>query len=473
MISKCKTLKKKQTGSVLIFIIVSMVIVAVMGTAMFSLLSSSTYSELFMNNRTKAYYLAQAGRNYATFIQNSLPAGDRTAIDEALNGKTLILPEGKIYLSSVTDDKRSYMESTGIVNEGPALETKQKIKFTIESKRFSLDVFAVTSIDLNSGARIDSYDSSIGPYNVTTNRTQKAIVRTNGTAVNSINVVYKSGAYGQIGGDAICGPCGPNLEYCDPNDPFGVIRDYVPGTPPPADLITGTKSSASTTQTYAAVIAPDPCTSFYTCGTIKGLPRTYTKDKVTYTYYEMTGSGTTADPLTLTTGVYRTNIFYFNGKTLQIDGNVTLIVVESFTNNNVRISTTGNLDMIRASNIFISPTGSLDLYVLRVATFGADCRINPPCRGGVATTPCADGVDQTPATALRFLGITTTQLNFNSQETYGGVSAPGAICAYTAYSHFFGTVSCNTITMTGGGIHVDKAFSSTGGGAGAGSNVVY
>jgi len=453
MILKCKMLRKEQAGSVLIFIIVSMVIVAVMGTAMFRLFSSSTYSELFINNKTKAYYLAQSGRNYATFVQNNLPAGDRVAIDAALNGKTLILPEGKIYLSSVTDDKRSYMESTGIVNEGSALETKQKIKFTIESKRFALDVFGVTSIALNSGAIIDSYDSSIGPYNATTNRTQEAIVRTNGTSTGSIAVNN-----GTIYGNAVCGPNG---------DPATAIVVSKFGS------ITGTRTSASTLQDYSDVLPPGDCTSFYTCGTITGRRMTTKVAGVTYYYYSMTGSLTTNDPRTLTTGVYRTNYLNFNYKTLQIDGNVTIIVTEAFTNDNTRITSTGNVNMINASNIYISPTGSLDLYVLQVATFGSDCRINPPCRGGVTATPCADGLEQTPATALRFLGIISSQLNFNSQETYGGVSAPAAACALTSATNFFGTVSCNTISMTGGGIHVDKSFSSTGGGAAAGSNVVY
>ncbi len=463
--------EKREAGSAIIVIIVAMTIVAVLGSGMLGLFSSTIISELFINNREKAYYAAQSGRNYAALIINTLPAGDRAAIDAALHGKTFTLSDGsKFYLSSQTDDKRSYVESTGIVNVGTALETKQKIMFTVESKRFALDVFGVQSVQLTNGAIIDSYDSSVGPYNATSNRSQLAVVRTNGTADGSINVVYKATTPCQIGGDAICGPCGPNLEYCDPNEDYGVINAV--SLNPAIILITGTRTSAATAQAYSEVLPPGACTSFYTCGSLLGNTVTVKIKAINYTYRTMTGSGTANDPSTLTSGVYRTNYFNFNGRTLTINGNVTLIISEVFTNDGSLITNTGNLNMINASNIFISPGASLDLYVLRTATFGQDCRINPPCRGGTTAVPCADGLPQTPATALRFLGITTTQLNFNSQETYGGVSAPGAVCSYTAASHFFGTVSCKTITMTGGGIHVDKAFSSTGGGTGAG-NVVY
>jgi len=476
MILQRKRRKNIQAGAAIIVIIVAMTVVAILGAGMLSLFSSSIFSELFINNREKAYYLAQSGRNYATMIINNLPAGDRVAIDTALHGKTFTLSDGnKFYLSSSTDDKRSYLESTGIVNEGTALETKQKIIFTVESKRFALDVFGVDSVQLTNGAIIDSYDSSLGPYNATVgsptfNKSQKAVVRTNGTADGSINVVYKATTPCQIGGDAVCGPCGPNLEYCDPLEDYGVINAV--SLNPAIVLITGTRTSAATTQAYSEVLPPGDCTSFYTCGSLLGETVSVKIKGVNYTYRRMTGSGAADNPHTLTSGVYRTNYFYFNNKTLTISGNVTLIVTEAFTNDGSLITNTGNVNMINASNIFILPDASLDLYVLRVATFGSDCRINPPCRGGAAVVPCADGLAQTPATAMRFLGITTTQLNFNSQETYAGVSAPGAECSFTAGSHFFGTVSARNISMTGGGIHVDKAFSATGGGTGAG-NTVY
>lgn len=474
--NKNRIRNSRESGAAIVVIIVAITIAAILGAGALYLISSSSFTESFINNREKAYYLAQAGRNYATLIINTLPAGDRAAIDAALNGKTFTLSDGnKFYLGSVTDDKRSYVESTGIVDENGVLETKQKIIFTVESKRFALDVFGVQSVQLTSGAIIDSYDSSVGPYNATVgsptfNKSQKAVVRTNGTADGSINVVYKATTPCQIGGDAICGPCGPNYEYCNPNADYGVINAV--SLNPAIILITGTRSSAATTQAYSEVLPPGTCTSFYTCGSSLGNTVTVKIKGTNYTYLTMTGSGTTNDPHTLNTGVYRTNYFNFNGKTLTINGNVTLIITEVFTADNSLITNTGNLNMINASNIYILPNASLDLYVLRVATFGQDCRINPPCRGGTATVPCADGLPQTPATALRFLGITTTELNFNSQETYGGVSAPGAVCSYTAGSHFFGTVSCRTISMTGGGIHVDKAFSSTGGGTSTG-NTVY
>src|SRR5665647_1060940 len=132
MIAQWKRRKNRQAGAAIIVIIVAMTIVAIMGTAMLSLFTSSTISELFINNRHKTFYLAQAGRNYATLtILNAYNSGD-IAVITALNGQTFTLDGNQFYLST---NKQSagitVVESTGIVNPGTALETKQKIAFTV------------------------------------------------------------------------------------------------------------------------------------------------------------------------------------------------------------------------------------------------------------------------------------------------------------------------------------------------------
>jgi type II secretory pathway pseudopilin PulG len=430
MISKCKMLRKKQTGSVLIFIIVSMVIVAVMGTAMFSLLSSSTYSELFMNNRTKAYYLAQAGRNYATMriIDATLEGKDDNndgVPDDipALDGQTFNLSDNsKFYLRIDTSnyDERTYVESTGIVNEGTALETKQKIAFTIESIKFSQDVFAVNQISLNSGAIIDSYDSQIAPYSFASH-TQEAIVQTNKTVAPGITLNKSSYIYG----DAVCGLGGnPNVliitnsgsiitgerkaatKYWDPTAPANkvVIPAYTPGDVIP-DITTD------------ATLGVDGETHIYKTG------RIYLFVKATKT------------PMILT-----------------IRGDVTLI--------------TDNMTLSN-SKIVIAPGGNLKLYVVYAFSILSLSEINPPCRG--QTSPCAS---PSPATAVRILGIETTTISINNSDIWGGIYGPASTFSHYSGGELYGSVVALSIDVNDGGIHIDKGFSATGGGTGAG-NVVY
>jgi len=91
--------RKKQTGAALVIIIVSMTLVAILGAAMLYLTASSNFSEVFINNREKAYYLAQAGKTYATMIisqQNN--AGHPELIDGLLRNKTFTVSEGEFYL---------------------------------------------------------------------------------------------------------------------------------------------------------------------------------------------------------------------------------------------------------------------------------------------------------------------------------------------------------------------------------------
>jgi hypothetical protein len=67
-------------------------------------------------------------------------------------------------------------------------------------------------------------------------------------------------------------------------------------------------------------------------------------------------------------------------------------------------------------------------------------------------------------------------LNFSAGIVYGGIYAPAADFLLAKESQIYGTVVADTISMSGSksgcGIHVDKAFSGSGGGTGEG-NVVY
>jgi len=305
----------------------------------------------------------------------------------------------------------TFAESTGIVNEGTPLEARQKIAFTVESIKFSQEVFAVSSIQVSARSKIDSYDSRIGPYDPAT-FTKKAIVRTNAITAGAITVI--SGGY--IYGEAICGAGG--------NPATAIVA-------PAGSIDPGPRTAATTNVVYTPVVMPAG-------GTI--IPN----------ITDSTTLGVTGQ-----TTMYRTGNIEFNkkpSKTLTIRGNVTLKVETALGNGNVTLDN---------SKIVIESGGRLDFFIEKTLIVRGSSTINPP---------------PSPATAVRILGVDTTVLNFSEGIVYGGIYAPAADFSLASESQIYGTVIADNIDMSGArsgcGIHVDKAFSGSGGGTGEG-NVVY
>lgn len=464
MILKCKVLGKKQTGSVLIFIIVSMVIVAVMGTAMFSLLSTSTYSELFMNNRTKAYYLAQAGRNYATMVisqQNN--AGHPELIDGLLRNKTFIVNGGKFYLYTTTTIDNTTVESTGIVNEGSALETKQKISFIIPGIKFGQGVNACYdyqgiyylsdggdrggNVNIYSNGYIDSYDSALGAYD-NQPRGASAMVKTNGggtlSGPGTFIALYKSA---MIYGDAICGTGG---------NPTIAISAGV-------GKITGTRTAASADVLPSAVLPNelDPSDPGCQCADPTGRTCDWSGCGPAANYIgvwdnktvfkTLTGQSpqigsTIGNPIVGETDpnkpaiIYTTNkINLTTGSKLYFSGKVVLIV---YTNSG---RGTGQIAMSNASEITILPGGALDLYVESDANFASGSIVNQP---------------PSPSTVMKVVGIRTASISFASTKIYSLMYGPGATCNVADTGLLYGSITARKISVIGA-VHLDVAASSS------------
>lgn len=415
----------KQSGAALVVIIASITIFAILGAGILYLITSSSFSEMFINNREKAYYLAQAGRQYATMVVNNANNSGNTQPITDLNGKTFTLSGGKFYLRTNQDDvKYTLVESTGIVNEGTALETKQKIIFKIASIKFSKGVYAVSNITLGKNSSVDTYDSRQGTYSSTT-KTEKAIVQTNGTSSGSIFVS------GTIYGRAVCGYGGDPATAIFVSS-FGSIT----GTPP--------KSASSVNVSYTAVTPPTGCGAFDTMETSPcGI--------------NIPGGIITNTTLSESTShIYSTPIVSLNSATITVNGNVILIVYATKVYKKgvwTGAWENGTLNMINTSQIVISSGGSLELYVITQADFSGTSIINPPTTGS-------------PATAVRILGIETTMLNFNNDSiTYGGIYAPGATVNLNSASRLYGSVVAKTVALSAGNtpsnspaIHIDTAF---------------
>lgn len=453
----------------LIFIIVSMVIVAVIGTAMFSLLSSSTYSELFMNNRAKAYYLAQAGRQYATMIiteRNN--AGKPEEIDGLLNGKTFALSDNiEFYLRTNTTIDSTTVESTGIVNKASSFETKQKIYFVIPGIKFGQGVNACYdyqgiyylsdggdrggTVNIYSNGYIDSYDSALGAYD-SQPRGTRATVKTNGggtlSGPGTFIALYKNA---MIYGDAICGAGG---------NPATAILAGV-------GKITGTRTAAGADVLPSAVLpneldpddpgcqCADPTgrtCNWSACGPEANYIGGWVKvgnNKVAYK--SLTGlspqiGSTISNPIVGETDpnkraiIYTTNkINLTTGSKLYFSGKVVLIVYYN------SFSGTGQISMSNASEIIILPGGSLDLYVESDANFASGSIVNQP---------------PSPSTVMKVVGIRTAMISFASTKIYSLMYGPGATCNIADTGILYGSITARKISVIGA-VHLDVAASST------------
>ena len=107
---------KNKKGSVLITLIVVMLIMAVLGLGIYTMFSSSSFSELLSNRNDNAYQLAKAGIRFAvntngTITGNFMMPDSSHIFNIARNGQVIT--------------------STGIVNAGTFLEARRVLTYTL------------------------------------------------------------------------------------------------------------------------------------------------------------------------------------------------------------------------------------------------------------------------------------------------------------------------------------------------------
>lgn len=102
-----------QKGNVLFFAIIAMTVISVLGTGIYFLTTTSTFSGLEANAQNRAYQLAVAGRDYALATN---PGNMARYFTMANGDKFHLLIAGDI------------ITSTGIVNEGTPYEARQTIQ---------------------------------------------------------------------------------------------------------------------------------------------------------------------------------------------------------------------------------------------------------------------------------------------------------------------------------------------------------
>ncbi len=128
-----------QHGSILIGVIITLVVVATLGTAMVTLTTTSTYTQVGAFDATKAYYLAEAGGRYAVPIirQEALSGGDpldpATGTIARLNNKTFTMSNGDKFRLTLSYLAPTYtLESFGVLRQGAnTFEATRKVTFVI------------------------------------------------------------------------------------------------------------------------------------------------------------------------------------------------------------------------------------------------------------------------------------------------------------------------------------------------------
>ena len=128
-------------GSLLINLIVGMMIVAIIGTAMIYMTTTSTYAELFTNSQARAYYLAEAGGRYAmkllsenTSNPSFYPGGNEENAEPPTsytlsNGEKFILTSYDFKKNGVRDTTRVVIKCIGVVHADTWMESRRQITY--------------------------------------------------------------------------------------------------------------------------------------------------------------------------------------------------------------------------------------------------------------------------------------------------------------------------------------------------------
>ena len=108
---------KNKKGSVLITLIVVMLIMAVLGLGIYTMFSSSSFSELLSNRNDNAYQLAKAGIRFAVNTNGTIIPGN------------FLMPDSSHIFNIARNGQ--VITSTGIVNAGTFLEARRVLTYTL------------------------------------------------------------------------------------------------------------------------------------------------------------------------------------------------------------------------------------------------------------------------------------------------------------------------------------------------------
>lgn len=260
---------------------------------------------------------------------------------------------------------------------------------------------AATGNIMFGGGVVDSFDSSVGAYDVLTNRNVRAMVVTDSTKTNA---VYVGAA--RVYGPVITGPGGAVIVTT------GAVGD--------------TNWNATMTGIEAGWTNNDMNIVF---ATNSPPPGPFLTPTVTTTG----GSNVTY----LSTGAYQNSSFTTSSSSrpLIVTGNAIFYV-------------SGNFTISGSGYVQIMPGASLTLYVGGTATFAGGGIVNST---GLAANFSYFGLNSN--TSLTYAGSSTL---------IGSINAPQANFTQSGSGGMYGAAIANTINISGGGMHFDESLAANG-----------
>jgi Tfp pilus assembly protein PilX len=147
-----------RAGSALAAALMVVIGVSVLGTCLLQLHISVTRQQIQGIDNKRAFYLAEAGLSEGVF---SLSTGGTGAVASA--AQPAAFGDGLFWVESTyLENDQTQLTSTGLCGGGRAALT-----LVVEKKSSSvaeLGIFGDTSMQIQTGALVDAYDSTVGPY---------------------------------------------------------------------------------------------------------------------------------------------------------------------------------------------------------------------------------------------------------------------------------------------------------------------
>ena len=107
---------QQKNGSILISLLIALTMMAILGAGIYTLTTSSSYSELLANNNNNAYDLARAGLRYGVGLQSANFAATTFYLSDSNHTFTLAI-------------NNSVITSTGVVNAGTFFEARRTLVY--------------------------------------------------------------------------------------------------------------------------------------------------------------------------------------------------------------------------------------------------------------------------------------------------------------------------------------------------------
>ena len=386
--------------------------------------------------------LAEAGIEEGLFALNTtgcttaggwtVASDSTTSFVKTLTGFNLTQATGEVYVRvDAPNGSSPVVVATGVVNipNQPRM-LKQLRAATARRRPWSNGMVAKNDITFSVASSVDSYDSSLGPYNTATNRSDKATIASLSTAAGAVEVLGSSTIYGYVatGGS-------------DPLVPLGRIYGTTspcPQPPPPPYV-----DSARVRRDFAAnlpdIAAPTTDPTLVNCYNLGA----YSVGAMATASLPRTGDL----PIRPTEPAGPDNPYRYAMSSLSVGiiGNLNI---------------NGPVDLVVSGNTSVTALGSMNVQNT------ASAALNLYAGGNVTLAGFSNYRNTTAASAKATIWGTSTStqtfaLTWGAAFT-GTIYAPAATLNLNIAADIYGAVVANTINISGWGqFHWDSQLANT------------